>query len=123
MPLDIALPSASRPGTSAADVKQALLRAFSNADLPGGQRGFFHPDNFTFGQPVYLSQIVAAAMERAGRHLGAPGAPLPAVGRERARGEIERAGSRSGRLEIARLDNDPNEPENGRIEFVMEGGL
>jgi hypothetical protein len=28
-----------------------------------------------------------------------------------------------GRLEIARLDNDPSQPENGRIEFFMEGGL
>lgn len=27
------------------------------------------------------------------------------------------------RLEIARLDNDPNAPENGKIEFFMEGGL
>ena len=26
------------------------------------------------------------------------------------------------RLEIARLDNDPNAPENGKLEFVMEGG-
>ena len=28
-----------------------------------------------------------------------------------------------GRLEIARLDNAPNAPENGRIEFIMKGGL
>jgi hypothetical protein len=28
-----------------------------------------------------------------------------------------------GRMEIARLDNDPNAPENGIIEFIMEGGL
>ena len=27
------------------------------------------------------------------------------------------------RLEIARLDNDPNQPENGIIELLMEGGL
>ena len=25
-------------------------------------------------------------------------------------------------FEIARLDNDPNFPENGRIEFIIEGG-
>ncbi len=28
-----------------------------------------------------------------------------------------------GRLEIARLENDPSAPENGRMEFIMEGGL
>jgi hypothetical protein len=27
------------------------------------------------------------------------------------------------RLEIARADNDPSLPENGRIDFVMKGGL
>jgi len=26
-------------------------------------------------------------------------------------------------LEIARLDNDPSLPENGKIDFLMEGGL
>jgi hypothetical protein len=30
---------------------------------------------------------------------------------------------RMARLEIARLDNDASLPENGRIEFFMEGGL
>ena len=28
-----------------------------------------------------------------------------------------------GRLEIPQLDNDPNAAENGKIEFIMEGGL
>ena len=28
-----------------------------------------------------------------------------------------------GRLEIARLDNDPSRPENGKLDFFMEGGL
>ena len=33
------------------------------------------------------------------------------------------AKSRWRRLEIARLDNDPSQPENGKIQFFMEGGL
>ena len=49
--------------TSGADVKAELLRRFGNGRLPDGAPGFFHPDNFTFGQPVYLSRVVAAAME------------------------------------------------------------
>jgi hypothetical protein len=28
-----------------------------------------------------------------------------------------------GRLEIARLDNDPSQPENGKMEFHLEGGI
>ena len=27
------------------------------------------------------------------------------------------------RLEVLRLDNDPNAPERGQIEFLMEGGV
>ena len=38
-------------------VKRELMELFSNSDLPDGRTGFFHPDNFTFGQPVYLSKV------------------------------------------------------------------
>ena len=38
----------------------------SNRTLPDGRRGVFHPDNFTFGQPVYLSAVYAAAARVAG---------------------------------------------------------
>jgi cyclic pyranopterin phosphate synthase len=44
-------------------VRAALQDRFSSRDLPDGRRGFFHPDALTFGEPVYLSRIVAAAME------------------------------------------------------------
>ena len=43
------------------DVKAALREVFSNRTLPDGRRGVFHPDNFTFGQPVYLSRLYTAA--------------------------------------------------------------
>ena len=45
------------------DVKEALLKVFSNRMLPDGTRGVFHPDNFSFGQTVYLSPLYAAAMK------------------------------------------------------------
>jgi hypothetical protein len=35
-------------------------------------------------------------------------------------GEIDDGLIRIQRLEIARLDNDPNAPEHGRIEFLVE---
>jgi hypothetical protein len=34
---------------------------FSSRDLGGGRRGLFHPDNLTFGQSIYISQMIAAA--------------------------------------------------------------
>ncbi|MCC5670224.1 hypothetical protein LC653_42150 [Nostoc sp. CHAB 5784] len=33
----------------------------SDRILSDGKRGVFHPDNFTFGQPVYLSRLYATA--------------------------------------------------------------
>jgi len=40
-----------------------------------------------------------------------------------AAGEIKDGRIQLNRLEIARLDNDVNRPENGSIEFLLEAGL
>lgn len=128
VPLDITLTVCVQAGVLRSDVHVALLDTFSSRDLPDGRRGFFHPDSFTFGQPVYLSRIVAEAMEVPGvRWIDVDDSP-PKPNRfqrygEPARGELDEGLMRMARLEIARLDNDPSVPENGRIEFVMEGGL
>lgn len=126
--LDLAFAVCVEPGYFASNVKAALLERFSRRVLPDRTRGFFHPDNFTFGQPVYLSQIVAKAMTVPGVRWidtsAGKGKPTrfqrwgePAHG-ELAKGQID-----MGRLEIGRCDNDPSRPEHGRLEFIMEGGL
>jgi predicted phage baseplate assembly protein len=121
VPLQLALDVCVAPGYFQSDVRQAVLQAFSSRDSQNGQRGFFHPDNFTFGQPVYLSQIYRTAMQVAGvnsvdvtklQRWGAPPA-----------GEIENGALTPASLEIVQLDNDPNFPENGKIEILMRGGL
>lgn len=127
VPLDIVLTVCVAPGYLRATVKRSLLEVFSARDLPDGRRGFFHPDKLTFAQPVYLSRVLAAAMSVDGvnwvdsevsgdkpnrfQRWGRPSAG------ERAAGRIA-----MGRLEVARCDSDPNEPENGRIDFLMTGG-
>jgi predicted phage baseplate assembly protein len=126
--LDLFFTVCVKAGYLRASVKKALLDAFSNRDLPDGTRGFFHPDNFTFGQPVYLSQIVATAMEVPGVEWidTSPSGPTPARFQrygEPAHGEIAEGRITFDRLEIPRLDNDTNQPENGRIDFLMRGGL
>jgi hypothetical protein len=82
--------------------------------------GFFHPDNLTFGQGVLLSRLVAAAQ-------AVPGVESVRVTRlerlgEGPNGEIETGLLPLGPLEIARLDNDPSMPVNGRLELAMRGG-
>ena len=106
-------------------VKQELLEIFGSGNLPGGKRGFFHPDNFTFGQPVYLSQVINAAMLVTGVKWVDLSGDKNRFRRwgESAHREVEEGQISIGRLEIARLDNNPSAPENGKIEFIMEGGL
>jgi len=138
-PLDIALTVCLKPGYTKSAVKQALLEIFSNARFQDGRRGrpqsgltggtptkrayrgFFHPDNLTFGQTIYLSQLIAEAMKVPGvewvdtlrfQRWGQP-----------PRGELADGRITFGRLEIPQLDNDLNAPENGKIELIMEGGL
>src|SRR5215216_2735217 len=50
VPLDIIFTICIKPGYYRGQVKADLLKMFSSSDLPGGKRGFFHPNNFTFGQ-------------------------------------------------------------------------
>ncbi len=121
VPLDIALTVQVAPDYFSSDIKEALLSTFSNKILPNGQPAFFNPDKFSFGEPVYLSQVVAKAMQ-------VPGVRSVRVTRfqrwkQPSRNEIEVGQISFEPLEIARLDNDPNAPENGRISFDMEGGL
>jgi hypothetical protein len=102
------------------DVEAALRAVLGSGELPDGTRGFFHPDNFTFGQPVVASRIYAAAQRVPGvRYLsidvlkrqGRPDQPPPDSGVF----ELDR-------LEIARLENDRNFPDHGLLRFEMRGG-
>jgi hypothetical protein len=118
--LDIELTGCVAPGYVRGDVAKALGEVFSNRRLRDGSLGFFHPDNFTFGQPVYLSRVIAAAMR-------VPGVDWIEATRfhrfrEAPRTEIADGKIAFASLEIARLDNDPNRPENGRIAFDLRGG-
>jgi predicted phage baseplate assembly protein len=103
-----------------AAIRQAVLERLSARTLPGGRRGFFHPDNFSFGDPVRLSAVYATVMEIAG---------VTSVAAKvfRRRGRPDPAPLDDGtlpidRLEIARLDNDPNFAERGTLTLELGGG-
>jgi hypothetical protein len=116
--LEITLTVCVRPGYFRSDVKRALLTAFSSRRLADGTPGFFHPDNFTFGDSVYLSAVLAAAQSVTGvRHVEA------AVFRRQ--GETTTAVPAeltTARLEIPRLENNPAFADHGIIGFTMKGG-
>jgi hypothetical protein len=118
--LEVEMTICVKPDYFRGSVKQALLTVFSNRALAGGGRGVFHPDNFTFGQPVYLSSLYQAAQAVAGV------ASVEVIKFQR-QGQSGTSGLTTGklelgRLEIARLDNDPNFPEHGMLRLNLEGG-
>lgn len=121
VPLNIELNVCVKPGYFRTNVEERLLRVFSKYDLPDGIRGFFHPDNFTFGQAVYLSAIYKLAMSVSGVESVEAVTFKPWA--KKSGTEKEDGYLKPEELEIIRLDNDPNFPENGKIEFNMLGGL
>ncbi len=120
VPLEIEMHVCVKPNYFRSDVKTALLRLFSNQTQPDGRRGVFHPDNFTFGQPVYLSRLYAAAQTVP----GVDSVLIPIFQRQGTPDQkaLDDGKLTLGRLEIARLDNDPNFPERGVFHLNLEGG-
>jgi hypothetical protein len=129
VPLDLVLTICVLPNYQRAHVEAALLDVFSNRVLPDGRLGFFHPDNLTFGQGIYISRIIAAGqvipgvqeIEVTRLERFEIGEPLPGV--ETPDEEVPQHGVLAlGPFEIARLDNDPSVPENGRLTLDLRGG-
>lgn len=131
VPIEVSVELCVLPDYARGAVKAELLKVFSNRRLPDGSLGFFHPDNLSFGDGVYASRLIAAAKGVAGvdavrllklvrQDDSAPpafasagtSAPVPADG------VLPMAA-----MEIAQCDNDPDFPENGKLEFILRGGL
>jgi predicted phage baseplate assembly protein len=119
--LDLAIHVCAADGYFRSDVKQALLRTFSSTDQPDGTRGFFHPDEFSFGDSLFLSRIHGAAMAVA----GVASVNLTRCQRwgKDAAGELDQGLIRAAPLEILRLTNDASLPENGKLDIDVGGGL
>jgi hypothetical protein len=121
VPLELELRVCVAANYFRSDVVAALHRVFDSRAHADGTRGFFHPDNFTFGQPVLLSRIYAEAQRVAGvRHV-----EVTLLRRQGATtGEDVPASDRFevGGLEIVQLENDPNFPDRGVLRFNPVGG-
>lgn len=118
--LDIALHICVLPHYLRGHVEAELLDLFSNRDLDGGRRGFFHPDNLSFGEGVRLSRLVAAAQAVS----GVESVTVTRLQRlyEDAHDEIENGILPLAALEVARLDNDPGAPDHGVLKLNLRGG-
>jgi hypothetical protein len=108
-------------GFFAANVAQGIQRALSDVDFSGGGKGFFHPDNFSFGDALRISRLNAALMSVA----GVESARILRIARLRSasadadtRANIRQGYLAVGANEIIQLNNDRNFPERGVLTLV-----
>jgi len=122
--VDLVIAFCLAKGFLAGDVEQRLLQALSNSGLPGGQKGFFHPDNFSFGDTLYVSKLFATIMAVPGvesaqiTRLTRSHSPRPA---SETSTNLRQGYLQVGPNEIIRLDNDRNLPQNGTLVLVPKG--
>jgi hypothetical protein len=124
VPLTVTLVVCCDDGYFREDVEQALIQAFSTGLTVNNTPAFFSPGQFAFGEPVYLSQVVAAAMAVPGVDWVNPLDPAFVFRRQYdvQTDEITLGYIAMGRLEIAQCETSPNEPEDGQISFILTGG-
>jgi hypothetical protein len=120
VPLEIDVRICVAPGHYRGQVMQAVAEVLSNRILPDGTHGFFFLPDLDFGEDVHLSRLNAVV-------AGVDGVESAEVTRFKRYWEAEGDGLDRGRLalgdfEIARLDNDPNFPENGVLRLSAVGG-
>jgi Baseplate J-like protein len=118
--LEIELQICVDPSYFQSDVQQSLVQVLGDQIMPNGQKGLFYPDNFTFGQTVYLSPVYAAARS-------VPGVVAVTATKFQPQGvntsQYLTAGEIPlGTLQVARLENDPNYPNHGQLTLNLEGG-
>jgi baseplate J-like protein len=110
------------------DVEEAVSHALSSKRLSDGSLGFFHPDRFSFGQPLYLSALYAAVLavpgvesvtaRRFSRYLDddpLPGRPITAA-------NVDAGLITVGDIEVLELLGDPSLPERGMLTITTGGG-
>ncbi|MDQ6851957.1 MAG: putative baseplate assembly protein [Actinomycetota bacterium] len=118
--LELVVEVCAAAGYFRTDVVEAVRAALSARLLPDSTRGYFHPGNFTFGAPVYVSRLYAAIERVTGvdsvaiRKLTRFGQPQ--------RDELDRGVLKVGPWEIARLDADPSFDEHGVLTVTARGG-
>ena len=119
VPVSIVLEVSIAPGAFGNQVLHGLQSAFSGGTLANGEQGFFHRDRFTFGQPLYLSQIVARALE-VQNVIKVEATQFQKFGNPSTTA-LKAGAIRVSPLEVIQVLNKAGEPEKGSIQFKIEG--
>jgi len=131
--LDIAMRICANPDYWPEDLDVELQRAFSGGYAADGTPAFFHPDNWSFGQALYASQLIGRALAVQGvdrvsqvtmRRWNAgsgPSTQVITINPGDVPGETPELIAVQ-RFEIVQVANDPDHLEHGRIAFDIRGG-
>ncbi len=120
VPLDIRIVVCIEPDVWREDLRFVLEQEFSTGWTSDGRRGFFHPDEWTFGQALHRSRIEGRLQQVSGvehvvsitmKRFNAPTPGLPNAE------QLEMAFD-----EVVLLANDPDHLERGLIRFDVRGG-
>ena len=109
--LDVSIAVCALPSAFRGDVQEGVLAAL---------RDFFHPDRFTFGDPLERSALEAAVQD-------VPGVDGVTAVRYRRRGHTQGFVPMLDTVEVAvdeivRADNDPSRPDAGSFHVAVGGG-
>jgi hypothetical protein len=124
VPLKLRMTVCVLPNYLRGHVEAAVRDALSNRTLPDGRRGFFHPDNLSFGEGIFVSRLLATVQAVA----GVQNVVVTELERFEVAGDLNdedlppNSALELGPFEIAQLDNDPSFPENGLLILDMRGG-
>jgi hypothetical protein len=115
--LDLKITVCVQPHAYPGQVEARVLKALLGHKK---QRGFFSPDNFTFGTPLRRSQLETTIQQ-------VPGVRAVSCIEIRRRGHFDWKPLTGpyypvGDQEMLRLENDPDFPERGTLQLTMEGG-
>ena len=117
--LDIAL--CIEPGAYFGQVQERVVRALTGPTRFGAPLPFFHPDNFSFGDPLYRAELEAAIHAVAGV-LAVEEIEL------RRRGQTDYEPFTATRIEVGsdrilRLRNDPRRPDQGSLRVRLRADM
>lgn len=131
VPVEIVVVLCARQDVWREDIKFVLEQEFSDGYTPDGRLGFFHPDEWTFGQPLYASQIIGRAMlvdgiehaveQKTGTPPGPPTISV-SIKRRNSSDPPQESITDIAPNEIILVANDPDHIELGTIRFEVKGG-
>ena len=119
-PVDLRIHLCIEPFAHSGEVLALVREALFGRRGARPTKGFFHPDNFTFGTPLRRSALEAAIHDVKGVR-SVTSIEIRERGKTAFR-EMQELVFAVGPDEVLRIENDPLHPERGTVTFATEGG-